>query len=188
MRYDAVVIGAGVAGATAARALLEKGLKCALIAQGHSTSDPDMKPLVAAGLSLYLGDQVLSGDIQDGNLLALHTQKMEDEPIVASNYILASGKYFSRGIVADMDKVYEPIFGLDVEFDADRSTWIDPDFSHKQKFMSFGVKNYGQGRVAREGFVLSNLFAAGEVLEGITALDSNETIAASALEAVSNIK
>lgn len=188
MRYDAVVIGAGIAGATAAKALLDKGLRCALIAEGHSADDPDLKPLTAAGLSMYLGDRVLSGDIEDGRVAAIHTLKMEDEPIIADNYIFAPGKYFSRGIVADMDKVYEPVFNLDVEYETDRTLWFDSDFAQEQKFMRFGVRNYGQGRVAREGVVLGNVFAAGEVLAGISTLDARETVAASALEAVSNIK
>lgn len=188
MRYDAVIIGAGIAGTTAAEALLAKGLRCALVAQGRSKSNPDLNALVAKGLALYLGDEVLSGDIVEGRVVALHTQKLEDVALVADNYILASGKFFSRGIVADMDRVYEPIFGLDVEYDADRSNWFNADFAADQKFLSFGVKNYGQGKVAHEGVVLSNLFAAGEVLEGICSLDSAEKIAASATEAVSNIK
>ena len=77
----------------------------------------------------------------------------------------------------------------DVEADEDRSGWFDRDFAADQKFMSFGVRNYGQGRVALEGVVLTNLFAAGEVLAGITGIeaDAKEIIVKSALDAVANI-
>lgn len=190
MRYDVVIIGGGLAGKTAATALQAKGLKCAVVADGLSLRDVDLKEFVAAGGSLFAGDRVLGADVADGKVTAIRTERLEDEALVADNYILASGKYFSRGIVADMSRIYEPIFGLDVEADVDRSVWFDRDFAADQKFMSYGVKNFGNGRVALEGVVLSNLFAAGEVLAGITGIeaDAAEIILKSALDAVSNIK
>lgn len=190
MRYDVVIIGGGLAGKTAATALQAKGLKCAVVADGLSLRNVDLKEFVAAGGSLFAGDRVLGADVADGKVTAIRTERLEDEALVADNYILASGKYFSRGIVADMSRIYEPIFGLDVEADADRSVWFDRDFAADQKFMSYGVKNFGNGRVALEGVVLSNLFAAGEVLAGITGIeaDAAEIILKSALDAVSNIK
>lgn len=189
MRYDVVIIGGGLAGKTAATALQAKGLKCAVVADGLSLRDVDLKEFVAAGGSLFSGDRVVKANVEDGRVLSLVTERLEDELLVADNYILATGKYFSRGIVADMNSVYEPVFGLDVEADEDRSGWFDRDFAADQKFMSFGVRNYGQGRVALEGVVLTNLFAAGEVLAGITGIeaDAKEIIVKSALDAVSNI-
>lgn len=190
MRYDVVIIGGGLAGKTAATALQERGLKCAIVAEGLSLRDVDMKDFVAAGGSLFAGDRVVKAEVVDGRVLSLTTERLEDELLVADNYILATGKYFSRGIVADMSGVHEPVFGLDVDVEADRSTWFERDFAADQKFMSFGVRNFGQGRVALEGVVLTNLFAAGEVLAGITGIeaDAQAVIEKSALEAVSNIK
>lgn len=190
MRYDVVIIGGGLAGVTAAEALQEKGLRCAIVAEGLSLHDVKPETIVAKGGSLFAGDRVISGTIENGKVTAIFTQKLEDEPLEAENYILATGKYFSRGIMTDMKKVYEPIFGLDIVANEDHSAWFDMDFSADQEFMAFGVKDNGDGKVSLGGEVLANIFAAGEVLAGVTGIEENalELIRKSALAAVSNIK
>lgn len=190
MKFDAIVIGGGLAGVTAAKCLMDKGMKCALVSEGHSLRDVDYNALSKAGCSLFIGEKVLSADVVDSRVEALHCLRLEDETLEAKYFILASGKYFSKGIVADMSRVYEPVFNLEVEYDEDKSSWFDYDFKNEQKFMNFGVRNYGNGRVSLEGMLLSNLFAAGEVLAGISGIESNanEIIINSAIEAVSNIR
>lgn len=190
MRYDVVIIGGGLAGTTAAEALQEKGLRCAIVAEGHSLRDVHPEKILAKGGSLFAGDRVEYGKIENGKVLAIYTQKLEDEPLEADYYILATGKYFSRGIMTDMGKVYEPVFGLDVEALESRTDWFNVDFSADQPFMSFGVRDNGNGKVSLKGETLSNVFAAGEVLAGMSAIDPDieEKIVKSALAAVSNIK
>lgn len=187
MKFDTVIIGGGLAGCTAAQALIERGLRCAVITEGLSLRDV---PLRTLSCSLFVGDRVLSADVEGGRVLALHTLRLEDEPLVADNYILATGKFFSKGIVADMDRVYEPIFGLDLELAADRDKWFSADFAADQGFMHTGVRNHGRGRVSLDGVVLENIFAAGEVLAEISGLeaDAEDRIRKSAAEAAANIK
>lgn len=174
MKFDVVVIGGGLAGMTAATALQQGGLRCAVIAEGLSLSGASREAYTAAGGTLLAGDRVTGGTIENGRLLSIRTEKLGDVTLEARAFILATGKFFSRGIVADMQKVYEPIFGLDVQYDADRSTWFSPSFAAPQRFLEFGVIAK-DGCAVRNGVKIENLFPAGEVLAGLSSAASDAT-------------
>ena len=189
MKFDVIVIGGGLAGMTAATGLQAAGLNCAVIAEGLSLSNVSRKEFRAAGGTILAGDRVVSGKLDGSRLLSVRTEKLGDVELEADNFVLATGKYFSRGLVADMDKVYEPIFGLDVEYDADRSKWFDASFAAPQPFLEFGLKTEG-GCALKDGKPVSNLFPAGEVLAGVSTAseDATEKIKQSALDAVNAIR
>ena len=174
MKFDVVVIGGGLAGMTAATALQQGGLKCAVVAEGLSLSGASREAYTAAGGTLLAGDRVTGGTIENGRLMSIRTEKLGDVTLEARAFILATGKFFSRGIVADMQKVYEPIFGLDVQYDADRSTWFSPSFAAPQRFLEFGVIAE-DGCAVRDGVRIENLFPAGEVLAGLSSAASDAT-------------
>ena len=174
MKFDVVVIGGGLAGMTAATALQQGGLKCAVVAEGLSLSGASREAYTAAGGTLLAGDRVTGGTIENGRLVSIRTEKLGDVTLEARAFILATGKFFSRGIVADMQKVYEPIFGLDVQYDADRSTWFSPSFAAPQRFLEFGVIAE-DGCAVRDGVRIENLFPAGEVLAGLSSAASDAT-------------
>ncbi len=174
MKFDVVVIGGGLAGMTAATALQQGGLKCAVVAEGLSLSGASREAYTAAGGTLLAGDRVTGGTIENGRLVSIRTEKLGDVTLEARAFILATGKFFSRGIVADMQKVYEPIFGLDVQYDADRSTWFSPSFAAPQRFLEFGVIAE-DGCAVRNGVKIENLFPAGEVLAGLSSAASDAT-------------
>lgn len=189
MKFDVIIIGGGLAGMTAATALQNAGLKCAVIAEGLSLHNASRREFSAAGGTLLAGDRVTGGRFSDGRLVEVRTEKLEDVPLTADNFILATGKYFSKGIVADMDKVYEPLFGLDVAYEEDRSKWFDPSFAAPQKFLEFGVRAQ-DGCALKDGKAIANLFPAGEVLAGISSAqsDATEQIIKSAQDAVTAIR
>ncbi len=174
---------------TAATELQKSGLKCAVVAEGLSLHNTSRKEFAEAGGTLLAGDRVVSGKLSSGKLLSVRTEKLGDVELEAADFVLASGKYFSRGIVADMDKVYEPLFGLDVEYDADRSAWFDASFAAPQKFLEFGVK-ICNCHALKDGEEIINLFPAGEVLAGISCAqgDATDRIRSSAMDAVSAIR
>lgn len=189
MKFDVIIIGGGLAGMTAATALQEAGLRCAVVAEGLSLHNAPRRGFSAAGGTMLAGDRVVSGRFAGDRLVAVRTEKLGDVELEAENFVLATGKYFSRGLVADMDRVYEPLFGLDVEYDEDRSTWFDPSFAAPQKFLEFGVKSL-DGRAVKDGAVIANLYPAGEVLAGVTSAqgDATAAIVKSADEAVKAIR
>ena len=174
---------------TAATELQKAGLKCAVVAEGLSLHNTSRREFSAAGGTLLAGDRVISGCFADGRLLSVCTEKLGDVKLEAAHFILATGKYFSKGIVADMDKVYEPLFGLDVEYDEDRSNWFDASFSAPQKFLEFGVRSQ-DGCALKDGAVVANLYPAGEVLAGISCAqgDATDKIRQSAADVVKAIR
>jgi glycerol-3-phosphate dehydrogenase subunit B len=189
MKFDVVVIGGGLAGMTAATELQRSGLRCAVVAAGLSLHEAPRSEFKAAGGTLLAGDIVVGGKFEDGRLVCVRTDKLGDVTLEADWFILATGKYFSKGIIADMDKVYEPLFGLDVEYDEDRSKWFDPSFAAPQRFLEFGVKSEG-GCALKDGSPIKNLLPAGEVLAGLTSAqgDATTAIKKSALDAVEIIR
>lgn len=189
MKFDVIIIGGGLAGMTAATALQESGLKCAVVAEGLSLHNASRREFAAAGGTLLAGDRVVSGRFDGDRLAAVRTEKLGDVELKADCFVLATGKYFSRGLVADMDKVYEPLFGLDVEYEEDRAKWFDPSFAASQKFLEFGVKSV-EGLAVKNGKPLANIYPAGEVLAGLSSAqgDATEAIVKSATDAVNAIR
>lgn len=117
-----------------------------------------------------LGDNVKSGKIEDGMLKSVSTTNLGDDSIKADNYILATGSFFSHGLIAAPNRIYEPIFGLDVNSREDRSRWFDKDVFNPQPYMKFGVSTDEHFRVMKDGVPVTNLYAAGSVLGGVDAL------------------
>ena len=113
-----------------------------------------------------LGDSVVSGEFVDGRLKSIKTNNHGDTAFEADNFILASGSFFSKGLVADLDGVNEPVFGLDVDSLDVRSDWYRRNLFDAQPYMSFGVATDGNFRVMKEGDVVENVYAAGSVLSG----------------------
>ena len=95
---------------------------------------------------------------------------MGDIELTGDNYILASGSYFGHGLIADIEKIIEPVFGADVLFDADRNSWYDKDFFARQNYIGFGVATDGSFKVMKDGSAIENLYAAGSILGGYNPL------------------
>ena len=184
MRYDVIVIGGGLAGCTAADVLAEAGRKVALFAEGLSLHDASEGPaspkaqarspysalsaLAAKGVTVFRGDSIIRAEMsQDGTqVVKAFSRNLGDEPLEAGAFVLATGKFFSRGIISNMDGMREPVFDADVEFEADHAKWFDPDFFAPQPYERFGVKTDAEGCVLKGGVSVGNLYAAGQVLAG----------------------
>jgi len=120
----------------------------------------------AAGGVYFLGDTVLRGEFRSGGVVKLYTNNHADIPFEAETFVLATGSYFSRGLVASATGVSEPVFGLDVVCDADRGTWYDRNFFGRQRYLSFGVKSDAGFRASKGGRPLANLYVIGAGLAG----------------------
>lgn len=120
----------------------------------------------ALGGVYMLGDTVVKADFKGNRVQAVYSVNHGDISFVAENFVLASGSYFSNGLVARPDSVIEPVFGSDVDFTAGRDSWYDKSFFNKQNYMTFGVATDDKLRIKIKGEVQQNLFAAGSVLSG----------------------
>lgn len=169
MRFDVIIIGGGWAGCTAAEQLVEAGRKVCIVSEGLSLAAVKydspyarLATLQKQGVTVLRGDRAVCGKIEDGKVVEVRTRNL-GEPLVADEYILATGKFFSRGLLSDKDHIWEPVFGADVDYDPDRTKWYDPDFDAPQPFMKFGVKTDAEGHVLVEGRAIVNLTAVGDI-------------------------
>jgi len=122
------------------------------------------------GGTYFLGDIVEEGTFGHNRLLDIKTNNHGDIKLEAEQFVLASGSFYSKGIVATPDKLYEPIFGLDIDGDYNREKWFNEKVFNDQPFMSYGIKTDEQFRAIMGGKTIDNLFVAGSALGGANAL------------------
>lgn len=118
------------------------------------------------GGTYMLGDTVTGGEITDGRLVSITTANHGTARFEADNFILASGSFFSKGLVSDIDGVREPVFGLDVDYIGERAKWYERNMFEAQPYMSFGVSTDSGFHALKDGKPVGNLYATGSVLSG----------------------
>ena len=117
-----------------------------------------------------LGDNILRADLEGDKVLKLYSYNHGNIPFSAENFVLATGSFFSKGLIATFDRIYEPVFDLPVPHADGREQWYNLDFFATQAYQSMGVQTDGSFRaVSRQG-VMENLYAVGAVLDGFNAL------------------
>nr|WP_320118875.1 glycerol-3-phosphate dehydrogenase subunit GlpB [uncultured Marinifilum sp.] len=122
------------------------------------------------GGTYFLGDNVEEGVFENNRLREIRTNNHGDIKLEADKFILASGSFYSKGIVATHENLYEPIFGLDIEGDKDRAQWLDEKFFNDQPYMHYGVKTDKHFRAMMNGQPIENLYVSGSVLGGANPL------------------
>lgn len=163
MKFDVIIIGGGRSGMAKATELQKGGAQCAVICKGRSLYGFDPSEFQKNG-GVLLMDEVISGEIVDGKVVALHTAKLSDEPLTADRYFLATGKFLAGGLTSDMNGVYEPLFGLDVKYEKDPEKWFSARFTDEQPFMKFGVVTDADGCALKNSEKIVNLFPIGEII------------------------
>lgn len=125
---------------------------------------------IALGGTYLPGDTVVRGEFAEHKLKSVSTVNFEDMPLYADNFVMATGSFFSHGLIATIDRIYEPALGLDVNATGNRSEWYDENFFNPQPYMKFGVVTDSRFRPLRGGEPLVNVYAAGAILGGFNAL------------------
>lgn len=111
-----------------------------------------------------LGDNVTGGVMRSGRLCSITTMNHGDMEFAADNFVLATGSFFSHGLIASQERIYEPVFGLDVVADEHRSEWYDKDLYAHQPYMGYGVSTDNKLHCLLGNEPISNLYAVGSVL------------------------
>lgn len=122
------------------------------------------------GGTYFLGDIVQKGTFEGNRLASVETKNHGDITLQAENFVLATGSFYSKGLVARPDGIHEPIFGLDVDANNDRRVWFDEDVFNKQPFMHYGVKTDESFHAIKNGTPIENLYVTGSVLGGANPL------------------
>lgn len=117
-----------------------------------------------------LGDKVTEGRIADESLKSLSTVSLGADSLTADQFVMATGSFFSSGLVARPDSIRESVFDLDVDAPADRSKWYSKQVFDVQPYMSFGVHTDDSFRVSKGGKTIANLYAVGAILGGCNSL------------------
>lgn len=162
-----------------------------------------MPPSVPGGLilsSLSLRFEELGGTIinnntvikgvVDGVLKYIETDKLSGTMLEADDFVLSTGSFVSGGLRSNYQKVYEPIFDLDIDAVSERENWHAANFFDKQAYMKFGVKTDDYFHTYKNGKVIDNLYAAGDILSGndtVTMADKEGIDLLSSLQVAQNI-
>lgn len=136
------------------------------------------------GGTIFNGDTVKSGLIENNQLKKLFTKNHEEVPFTADNFVLATGSFFSKGLFATPTKVIEPIFNLDIDAEKDREDWYNEDLYGTQNYLKFGVKTNDDFLVIKEGQAINNLYAVGAVLAGYQPIEEGSGAGVAMLSAI----
>ncbi len=128
------------------------------------------KAFEAAGGTFLMGDEALDAVFDAERVASIRTANLGGLRIEADTFVLASGNLFGKGLVASPDAVKEPVFGLDVDYPAERKDWYDEKFFARQNYTGFGVKTNGDFKPLRDGKVVPNLYVVGSEVGGCNPL------------------
>ncbi|CNH26039.1 glycerol-3-phosphate dehydrogenase subunit GlpB [Yersinia pekkanenii] len=112
------------------------------------------------------GDAVLRAELVGNRITGLYSRNHGDIPLRAAQMVLASGSFFSNGLVATFEHVYEPILDLDILSLPNRADWSRSNMFAPQPYLQFGVNTDNRLRALRGGIALDNLHVIGAVLGG----------------------
>ncbi len=124
-----------------------------------------------AGGRFLLGDCVTEAIFNGEGLVdSVKTANFGEIRMHADNFVLATGSFFSKGLIATPDNIYEPVFGIDLISGNQRGEWFNKCFWEKQSYISFGASVDGNMNVSINGEKVGNLYAIGSLLGGCNAL------------------
>ena len=116
------------------------------------------------GGTYLMGDRVTGAHVYEDVVQNVVTKHLDRHYLEAGHFILASGGFFSKGLISNPFKIYEPLFELDMDYDTDRNAWYDPTFVNHQPYLHFGVKTDANLRPCRKGVPVKNLYVIGSIL------------------------
>lgn len=123
------------------------------------------------GGRFFMGDTAVDADFdENGHIRSIGTVNFGNIRLYAENFVLASGSFFSKGLIATPDRIIEPIFGIDLSYAEGREQWFDKNFWKRQNYISYGAKVSKFLHASIDGKPIANLYAIGSVIAGSNTL------------------
>lgn len=116
------------------------------------------------GGTYLMGDEALTAHVHEGVVHSIVTRNLDSHYLEADNFVLSTGSFFSKGLRSNPSRIWEPVFGIDVEFAENRNDWYQTAFAAPQPYMSYGVKTDASLHAIKDGSPLKNLYVAGSIL------------------------
>ncbi|WP_108823505.1 glycerol-3-phosphate dehydrogenase subunit GlpB [Dysgonomonas sp. Marseille-P4361] len=132
-----------------------------------------------------LGDNILKADIENNNVKRVYSYNHGDIPFSGKNFVLATGSYFSQGLIATSERIYEPIFNLDVNYSSDRTKWYTDKLFDSHNYQHYGVKTDDMFRGLYKNKPIENLYVSGAILDGFNPVKEGSGAGVSILSALS---
>lgn len=120
--------------------------------------------LKALGGTILNGHRATGAEFDGQRLKAVYTDKLDGDSLMADNFILASGSFFGRGLVALPDTVKEPLLALDTYAPDDVTAWFAADMFAPQPVINAGVTVDSSFCPTKDGRKVENVFVAGSTL------------------------
>ncbi len=136
------------------------------------------------GGNYLTGDTANGGEFEGDRLLNVTTAKLSGMSLKASNFVLATGSFVSRGLAANYERVFEPVLNLDVDADDDRERWTRFGVLEAQAYSRFGVATDANLHCLKQGKPITNLHAIGSILSGHYAIKMGDGTGVSLLTAL----
>ena len=130
------------------------------------------KRFVALGGTFLSGDNVIGAEMKDGRIESINTERHGDCRFLADHFIFATGSFFSNGLKATPEDIFEPVLHLDVEYSGSHGDWFNEDVYAHQPYLSFGVRTDDSLHVSRGGKTIGNAWTVGQLLSGSHPLKS----------------
>ena len=128
------------------------------------------KALPEKGVRQFLQQRVTAvlPEPDNGFLLEIAGGNAQDQKIRCKGIVLATGRFFGKGLTADRKRVRESLFDLPVFQPISRSNWYRMDFldprGHAIHQAGLEIDDYFRPLSVSETPAFSNLFAAGSIL------------------------
>lgn len=149
------------------------------------------KRFQSLGGTFIVGDKASGGTFEGNTLKSITTANLEGSQLEAQHFVLATGSFMSRGLVAGFNHIYEPALGVDVDDNGlDRTTWATIEATEPQPYMETGVATDALLKCSKDGKTIDNLYAAGAILSGhnsIKRIDATGVDMLTALQVANNI-
>ncbi len=130
------------------------------------------------------GDAAVDGTFDGKRLARVHTRNLKEDALCARHFVLATGSFMSHGLVADSERVREPVLGLDVDYSGSCGRWSRYGIFNEQPYMRFGVAVDAALHPSRSGAAIPNVWAIGSVLSGHNPLLTGDASGVSLLTAM----